>query len=232
MDNNIFSRILALVVIPVILYMVYIAGSWGLADFYYRSAERELNNWQSGKITLEDKDWDRLRTNLTKAVDLDPNNPEFHEKLALSIEGRFLNVVSKEPKAQVYRDLALQHYRKSVQLRPVWPYAWANLASIKYRLGQIDEEFFEALHNVVKLGPWEPGLQRLVIEIGMNEIGAFPQEEVLFILEVVSRALEKQPYKILELIKKKGFLDLICLLHKDNTLVVDYCKKYQEVKET
>lgn len=226
-----FSRMIALVVIPALLYMIYIAGSWGLADVYFRAAVKELSHWQSGKITLEDKDWDRLRVDLSKAVELDPNNPEFHEKLAFAIEGRFLNVESKEPKAQVYRELALQHYRKSVHLRPVWAYAWANVASIKYRLGQIDEEFFEALHNVVKLGPWEPGLQRLVIEIGINEIGAFPQEEVLFVLEVVSRALEKQPYKTLDLIKKKGFLDLICLLHKDNTLVVDYCKKTREVKE-
>ncbi len=231
MDNKIFLRLLALVLIPAFLYMIYIAGSWGLADIYFSSAKNEIEHWKSGKITLEDKDWDRLRANLSKAVKLDPNNPEIHEKLAYVIEGRFFNVVSKEPKAQIVRLLALEHYRKSVHLRPVWPYAWANVASIKYRLGQIDDEFFEALHNVVKFGAWEPGLQRLVVELWINELKAFPQEEHQFVLEVVSRALEKQPNRILDLIRKKGLLGLICLIKKDNSLVVDYCEKYREVKE-
>jgi hypothetical protein len=55
------------------------------------------------------------------------------------------------------------------------------VASVKYRLGQIDEEFFEALHKVVELGPWEPALQRLVIEIGMNEWNTFPlKREIIY----------------------------------------------------
>jgi len=231
MENKLFTRMIALVVIPAFLYMIYVAGSWGLADIHFSLAKKEINNWQSGKITLEEKDWDRLRATLSKAVRLDPKNPEIHEILAYAIEGHFFTAVSKEPEAQTVRLLALEHFRKAVILRPVWPYGWANLASIKYRLGQIDDEFFEALHNTVKFGPWEPGLQRLVVELWLNELAAFPQEEHRFVLEVVSRALEKQPDRILELIRKKGYLALICLIKKDNTSVVDYCEKNRKVKE-
>jgi|LWDU01.1.fsa_nt_gi hypothetical protein len=42
----------------------------------------------------------------------------------------------------------------------------------------------------------ENRLQRLVIEIGLNEWKAFPYKEREFILEVITRALEKQPIKI------------------------------------
>ena len=230
MDNKLFSRILVATLIPVSLYMIFIAGSWGLADIYYRPAKIELKNWRSGKIELADKDWDRLRLNLSKALELDADNPEIHEMLALAMEGRFLNLASKDAGAQSSRQLALEHYRKSVLLRPAWPYAWAGLISVKYRLGQFDEDFFEALHNVVKLGPWEPGLQRLVIEIGLNEWNVFPIEEKKFVLEVVARALEKQPGKILPLIKEKGFLDLICFINQGKTNVVEYCEKHKKVK--
>ena len=230
MTNKLLPRFIALIGIPVFLTMIYIAGSWGLADVYYRPAMNELKNWRLGKITLEDKDWDELQVNLSKALALDPDNPEIHESLGLAIEGRFFGIVSRDGEAQPYRQLALEHYKKSILLRPVWPYAWAALSSVKYRLGQIDDEFFQALHNVAKLGPWEPGLQRLVVEMGMNEWKAFPFKEREFILEVVTRALQKQPHKILPLIKSKGFLDLICLLYKDKQSVINYCEKYKTVK--
>jgi len=216
--------------LPVSLYMIYTASIWGLADVKYRPVKIELKNWRSGKIELENKDWERIELKLSEALELDSGNPEIHEILASAIEGRFINLASKDISAESSRQLALEHYRKSVLLRPVWPYAWAGLISTKYRLGQFDDEFFKALHNVVRLGPWEPGLQRLVIEIGLNEWNIFPIEEKTFILKIIPHALEKQPNKILSLIKDKGFLDLICLLNRNNLNVVEYCENYKKVK--
>jgi hypothetical protein len=46
----------------------------------------------------------------------------------------------------------------------------------------------------------------------------------------MSHTLEKEPYKALDLIKEKKFLDLICFIKKDNELVVNYCKKNKKVK--
>ncbi len=180
MTNKLLPRLIALIAIPVFLYMIYIAGSWGLADVYYRPVMNELKDWRLGKITLEDKDWDELQLNLSKALALDPDNPEIHENLGLAIEGRFFGIVSKDTEAQPYRQLALEHYKKSILLRPVWSYAWAALSSVKYRLGQIDDELFQALHNVAKLGPWEPDLQRLVVVMGMNEKPFLLKNENLF----------------------------------------------------
>jgi hypothetical protein len=71
--------------------------------------------------------------------------------LALAIEGRFSNAPANDAEAEVFRKLALEHYRQSVKLRPVWPYAWNNLTVVKYRLGQINDEFFEALHMLWKI---------------------------------------------------------------------------------
>jgi polysaccharide biosynthesis protein VpsP len=226
--NNSFSRTIALLVIPVLLSLIYVATNWGMADFHYRPAMNQLRNWSQGKVELENKDWNKLRVSLSKALELEPNNPEIHEVLALAIEGRFSNMAPKDAEANVYRRLALEHYRKSVLLRPTWPYAWNKLTVVKYRLGQIDDEFYEALHNAERLGPWEPVIQRMVLEVGLINWLVFSKPERTFVLQTISHALEKDPQRALEIVKKHNLLDIICLLHKDKPRVVDYCKKYQK----
>jgi polysaccharide biosynthesis protein VpsP len=227
-QNNAFSRALAFLAIPVFLGLIYVATNWGMADVYYRPAMNQLRNWEQGKIELENKDWDKLRISLSKSLELDPNNPKIHEILALAIEGRFSNVVPKDAEANVFRKLALEHYRKSVLLRPTWPYVWNKLTVVKYRLGQIDDEFYEALHNAERLGPWEPVIQRMVLEVGLINWLVFSKPERTFVLETISNALEKEPQKALEIIKKHNLLDIICLLNKDKPRVTDYCKKHQK----
>lgn len=213
--------------IPLAIYIIYIAAHWGLADVYYRPAMNQLKSWSLGKVELESKDWDELRISLYKAHELDPNSPEIHERLALAIEGRFSNAPANDAEAEVYRKLALEHYRQSVKLRPVWPYAWNKLTVVKYRLGQIDDEFYEALHNAERLGRWEPIIQRMVIEVGLINWLVFSESERAFVLETLSRALEKQPLEALKLVNKHGLLDIICLLNKDKDIVINYCKQHQ-----
>ncbi len=211
--------------------MIYVAANWGIADVYYRPAMNQLRNWSLGKIELENIDWDELRIKLSKALELDPNNPEIHESLALAIEGRFSKAAPKDAEAEVFRKLALDHYRQSVKLRPVWPYAWSNMALVKFRLGQIDDEFYEALHNAERLGPWEPSIQRTVIELGLINWLVLPKSERTFVLDTISHALEKQPNEALKIVNNHGHLDIICFIHKEKPRVVEYCDEYKKVKK-
>jgi polysaccharide biosynthesis protein VpsP len=227
-QHNTFSRAIALLAIPVLLSVIYVATNWGMADVYYRPAMNQLRNWERGKIELESNDWDKLRVSLSNALELEPNNPKIHEILALAIEGRFSHLAPNDAEANVYRKLALEHYRKSVLLRPVWPYAWKKLTVVKYRLGQIDGEFYEALHNAVRLGPWEPVIQRMVVEVGLINWLVLSKSDRNFILKTISRALEKQPEETLIIAQKHKLLDIICLLNKDKPRVTDYCENHQK----
>lgn len=223
--RNTFSRFLIFLLIPIIIYVIYLAICWGIADVYYRPAMNQLRDWAKGNIELEINDWENLRIKLNKALSFDPDNPDIHENLALAIEGRYSKAIPGDAEAEVFRELALNHYRESIKLRPVWPYSWSNLALVKYRLRRIDDEFFLALHNAEKLGRWEPAIQRMVTDIGLSLWLKLSEQQRIFIWKAITHSLEKQPKETLEIVKKHGYLDIVCLVNKDKPLIVKQCNK-------
>jgi len=58
-----------------------------------------LEKWRSGSKTLNKDDWDKLREDLSYALEFDPDNPSIHENLALAIEGRYATIAPKNEEA-------------------------------------------------------------------------------------------------------------------------------------
>lgn len=225
--NKLISKLVMFIFIPISLSLIYVAGSWGLADVYYRPALNEIRNWIFGKSEINDERWDKLKLSLSKAQQLDPTNPYIYENLGIALEARFSKMEPGDLDARVYREQALEHYRTSAFLRPTWPYAWNSIMTVKFRLGEIDHEFFTAFNNAERLGRWEPDIQRMLVDIGLINWLQFPASERKYLLDIVSRSLEKQPIKTLEIVNKNGLLDVICLLNKDKEDVNKYCNQYK-----
>lgn len=223
------SRVLALIAIPCLLYLVYIAGNWSLADIYARPSIITLEKWRSDKIELNDDDWDELRANLSNALEHDPDNPKIHEYLALAIEGRYAYIAPEDEEAMPSRREAYTHYKKAISVRPTWPYAWVNLALVKYRLGETDDEFYYALHKADELGAWEPGVQRVIVDIGLHYWNSLSRDEREFVLQIIDKSLKhsirQHSVDVLDLTKRYGKLELMCLIHEDIGFVNEYCMK-------
>ncbi|MEM7027420.1 MAG: hypothetical protein AAF410_04255 [Pseudomonadota bacterium] len=203
--------------------MIYVAFTWGLADVYYRPSLNDIRSWIIEDKDINDDSWDRLYSNLMKAQQLDPSNPDIRENLAIALEGRYAKFAAGEIEAETNRNKALAHYRTSVSLRPSWPYAWNSLMAVKFRLGQIDKEFFNVFHQAERLGRWEPDIQRMLVNIGLMNWLQFPASERAYLLEIVKRSLQKQPNEILDIAKNYGLLDVICLLNKEIENVAKTC---------
>ena len=220
-------RLIALLLIPVLLFLTYVAGSWGLADVYARPTINEIRSWQKGKKQLEEKDWARVQTELEKALALDPNNPDTNHFMAIALEGQYADLPPKTVDAEPARRAALDYYRKAVQLRPVWPYTWIDLALVKYRLGERDKEFYDAWHRGVELGPFEPGVQQVAAGIGLHGWNSFTKEDRTFTLDVIKRGVRHankgHAKTMLEQSETYGYLELICLIVEDDQFVQDYC---------
>ena len=220
-------RTMSLMAIPCLLYLAYIAGSWSLADIYASSSIKTLERWRADKITLNDDDWDKLRADLSYALKHDSENPDIHEYLALAIEGRFAYIAPKNSEAMTSRREAYAHYKKSISIRPSWPYAWVNLALVKYRLGETDNEFYHALHKADELGAWEPGVQRVIVDVGLHYWNSSSRDEREFVLHIIDKSLRHSirghSVDVLDLTKRYGKLELVCLIHEDIGFVNEYC---------
>jgi len=62
------SRMVSLIATPCLLYLIYIAGSWGLADVYAKLSITVLEKWRSENIALNGDDWDKLSADLSFAL--------------------------------------------------------------------------------------------------------------------------------------------------------------------
>jgi hypothetical protein len=65
------------------------------------------------------------------------------------------------------RHRALVAHQQAVALRPLWPYGHARLAQAALRAGRLDAQMAGALTQAARLGPWRPGINRRVGEVGL-----------------------------------------------------------------
>jgi hypothetical protein len=72
---------------------------------------------------------------------------------------------------------------------------------VKFRLGERDAEFRSAIDNAARLGPWEPGVQRALADIGFAGWRELPAPVRATIAAAIERALYTQP-KVIERLAK------------------------------
>lgn len=218
---------MALIAIPVLLSLIYVATNWGMADVYSRSSINTIEKFLNGKTTLTNEQWGELKKNLSVAIDYDPENSKLYEFLGFSSEGPFTTYSSGNNVAMEARRSAYHQYKQSISLRPTWPYLWARLAVVKFRMNEIDEEFFHAMHRSDEFGPWEPSIQKTIISLGLFNWGLYNNEERQFILDVIAKSLNYiergHSLNILNLTKSYGLLSEVCATHAKIDYVNEFC---------
>ena len=59
-------------------------------------------------------------------------------------------------------------YKKSLKLRPNWSGGWIGLASVKWKLGELDSQFYQYLDAAVSVGPQDAIVHRFIAEFGIT----------------------------------------------------------------
>ena len=158
---------------------------------------------------------------LTRAQHLEPGNPATAEQLgslfALNVRDAATgNAIGSQ------RARALEQYSMAVAMRPTSPYSWANLAWTKYYLGQVDAAFYRALDNASRLGPWEPEVQFVVVDLGFALWDELPVEWRARILTTARNGQQRYAAQIAAIAQKRGRLADVCKFEKLVALAV--CK--------
>lgn len=199
----------ALVVLLVVLS--YVAGKWGLADLYAKEARHAIGGWEKSHKTPPVDDWRRARQFLEKAAELEPLNPNHMEGLGQVYDWRTFNRRSNTPDVTAFREQALNYFRQVALRRPASPYGWANIALTKTRLGRIDDELTNAMRRAGLLGPWEPGVQLILADVGFGVWERLPADVQQIVVGNVERGAKLQADDMLRIAAAHGKQSLICM---------------------
>jgi hypothetical protein len=123
-----------------------------------------------------------------------------------------------------YLETAATYYRRAITARPLWPYSWANLLSVKDKLGQVDEEFNRAMSRAVETGPWEPRVQLQVIRSGLRQWDVLQTAERSIVRHKLGDALSTQPREVFGIVRDFGRPDLLCHLETDQPQIERWCE--------
>lgn len=210
-----FLAMIMLVMLPLVIYW---AAQRGLAEVAVQEPRYVVNLWRSGKLQPDAAKLDAMLAEMTKAHDLDPSNPNLLEDLGRFHAFRVERGNPYDQEVRAVRQQALERFRQVLQLRPTSGHAWVNVALMKFRLGEVDQEYSAALEQALRRGPWEPQLQLLAIELGVAtwQVLTAPMQQTL---ERNIRAqggwrLANQKPALMALFKRYKRPDLVCLLEE------------------
>jgi len=200
--------LLPVVAVALLLAGIYAAGVRGLADADYYPARRAMAQWDASKRVPSAAEWDAARAALERAAALAPSNPLYVEELGRLFEQRAVQAYPRDPVARALpgeaRALLVRsraQFRRAASMRPGSPYAWSSLALVKFRLGEMDLEFYGALDRAARFGPWEPAVQLALADIGLAGWRRLALPGKLAVLGAIERGVRRQGTEIDRLAK-------------------------------
>ena len=125
----------------------------------------------------------------------------------------------------------MTHFREALELRPAWPYFWANLALAKAEAGIFDEEFRLAVERAVETGPWERQVQLQMVRLDFVESDRIDPQSRALIERLLQNAAQTQPLQVMALADSYEQMVRICG-HITNPRLDRRCEPFRVVEES
>ncbi|GGC06628.1 hypothetical protein GCM10011352_36060 [Marinobacterium zhoushanense] len=196
------------------LPMLYLSLASFLSGVSSSQAEMFVSHWSDKREQPSEPAWQAARSAAERAVSLVPGtNGDYWDRLGRVYEWRYIAQPFGAETAEASRQRALEGYRASVKARPLWPHTWMQLAFIKLRLLQFDDEFDRALAQASELGPWRMNVQAQLAEIGMIAWPQLSSEQKAATWESLERTLRyslSRARPLQDLAKRAGLYNELC----------------------
>ena len=205
-------QIIILPLMGLLLFCTLQAANRGLASVVAYPGNAWLYQWQEDPASLDPAQWNLIRGYLEDSLNYHPNNPEVLFNLGSTYEGEYLYSLEGDEAAVQARRQARDYYLKALALQPTWPYFWIKLGLVNYSLGLVDEAYFKILNNADHFGPWEPGVQYLLIDIGLHQWRTMTDEQRKLIVYSIDKnmAIKNTRVSVLQLALKYGMINELC----------------------
>ena len=181
-------------------------GVWavklGGAETAAYGVTREISSWQAKQLSPSLESWQRAHNDLETAQRLSRKNGAIEELIGVLYAERRRNAD--------FQEIALEHFARSLALRPSSPYTWSNIADVRYRLGKTTGDFEQVVATAASLGPNEPEVQRVVVDLGLALWDEMGTETRALILQTLASGMRRNPMEMLQISVRRGRLDLAC----------------------
>ena len=214
------ERIAAVAAAGLLIALCVFCARWGFADIVVVDALSTQASLQAkakrAGVAVDAKEASEVIASLHRAQRIDPGNPNTAEHLGGAYTTGVQSKREAGPNGALTRQWpqAFEQYSRAVVLRPTSPYSWANRAWTKYYLGQIDRDLYAALQNAINLGPWEPPVQFVVVDLGFALWEEMPVDLRPQVLAVAQNGARRHGAQIIAIAQKRGHLADVCKFEK------------------
>lgn len=153
------------------LFILFVAGvgffnafRFGGASLDYYLVRNAIDAWQVSARIQTKEEFNQAKSAIQTANILHRSNPLY---IDLSGQIKEWGAVSGFDEKDGLK-LAKANYLQATKIRPLWPVTWANLAMVKWRLQEFDEEMLGYLTKANELGPQTIEVHILFSRIGIS----------------------------------------------------------------
>ncbi|TLS66759.1 hypothetical protein FEF65_09570 [Mariprofundus erugo] len=135
---------------------------------YEHRVYMSFQSWYASHQMPGEEEWQAQEALILRAIALQGRNASIKNTAGRLYEYRAYQFSPQSTALRMqYAEKAAAMYRLATHDSPMLVYPWMNLALIKMKLGQWDQEFFQAYRKAVMLGPWELAAMPVLVEIGL-----------------------------------------------------------------
>ncbi len=168
-----------------------------------------MQEWRKQAKPPVESEWDAAVQRMVLAHRTNQLNGDYLTDLGRLYEWRALSFPLWSEQGRHYRRRAAQYYREAVARRPSFGFAWAHLTQAKVLNQELSRETLDALAKAVHFAPYEPGVQKKVIRLGLALWQNLPVPLQQQVQDTVSRAVQNNndlPY-IIQTARDYNWLD-------------------------
>ncbi|MFT5451494.1 MAG: hypothetical protein ACI9N9_000978, partial [Enterobacterales bacterium] len=146
-----------------LIWLIIVAAQMGYANLHFTNADNHLADWIDKGTISSDSSYNQALHSISLSNVMHTDNPQYLETLAaIQVKAAYGGYAEKSN-----LNLALANYNKSLQLRPLWPWAWSSKAITKWRLSEIDDELWHTLQMLSKVGPYNVTANLTIVDVGL-----------------------------------------------------------------
>lgn len=221
--QNVLAGLFALVV----LLCAWYAGKYMVSAVAEYFSQAHLDTWSERAELPDEAEWLRAKNQLSLSISMTSGNPRVQQLGGRLYEWRIEMAKANGEDTQPFIESALDFYRRSIELRPLWPYAWLQFTQAKLRAKQFDDEFRHAYSMSFRFGPWEEDVYAGLVEVGFAAFKQLGKDNQNVLLNSARRMADnpKTYEKLIKAGKRHKKLLYICYGVPDNKRIQIFCHK-------